>query len=488
MTVQTSMTVLRVSALALGLGGLAASPLLFAQTPSPKRDVAKVWTEVCASCHGPNMQGAQAPSMLDDVWTAGGTDAALAATIKNGRVANGMPAFGTMLNDEEIRAMVVYIRETAGKAKAAGAGHAAPAPNAVVTSEKHAFKLETVVEGVDTPWGLDFLPDGRMLITEKGGGLRIADAKGTLAAAPVENVPAVWSKGQGGLLDVAVHPDYAKNGWIYISYSDPGEGDSAMTAVVRAKLTGNALTDVQPLFEAPAATYRTGNVHFGSRFVFDGKGHVFFSIGERGQMTDAQDVTRPNGKVHRINEDGSIPKDNPFVAKADAIKSIWSYGHRNPQGLAQHPTTGALYDVEHGPRGGDELNLVVKGKNYGWPVITYGMNYNGTPMTDKTAAPGLEQPVTYWVPSIAVSSIGFYTGTKFPGWKNNLFLGSLAAQELRRLELNGTQVKQEVLFKNVGRLRDVVMGPDGAIYVAFNQPDRIARLVPAQAPATSAAR
>ena len=246
MTVQTSMTVLRVSALALGLGGLAASPLLFAQTPSPKRDVAKVWTEVCASCHGPNMQGAQAPSMLDDVWTAGGTDAALAATIKNGRVANGMPAFGTMLNDEEIRAMVVYIRETAGKAKAAGAGHAAPAPNAVVTSEKHAFKLETVVEGVDTPWGLDFLPDGRMLITEKGGALRIADAKGTLAAAPVENVPAVWSKGQGGLLDVAVHPDYAKNGWIYISYSDPGEGDSAMTAVVRAKLTGNALTDVQP--------------------------------------------------------------------------------------------------------------------------------------------------------------------------------------------------------------------------------------------------
>jgi glucose/arabinose dehydrogenase len=488
MAVQTGMTVLRSSALALGLAGLAAGPLLLAQTPAPKRDVAKVWTEVCASCHGPNMQGAQAPSMLDDVWTTGNTDAALAVTIKNGRVANGMPAFGTMLNDEEIRAMVVYIRETAGKAKAAGATHAAPAPNVVVTSEKHAFKLETVVEGVTTPWGLDFLPDGRMLITEKGGALRIADAKGTLAAAPVQNVPAVWSKGQGGLLDVAVHPDYAKNGWIYISYSDPGEGDSAMTAIIRAKLTDNALTDIQPVFKVPAALYKTANVHFGTRFVFDGKGHVFFSIGDRGHQTEAQDVTRPNGKVHRINEDGTIPKDNPFVDKADAVKSIWSYGHRNPQGLAQHPTSGALYDVEHGPRGGDELNLVVKGKNYGWPVITYGMNYNGTPMTDKTAAPGMEQPLTYWVPSIAVSSIGFYTGTKFPGWKNSLFLGSLAAQELRRLEVNGTQVKQEVLFKNVGRLRDVVMGPDGAIYVAFNQPDRIARLVPAQAPATSAAR
>ncbi len=479
---------LRLSALVVGASTLAAAPLLLAQAPAPKKDVSKVWADVCASCHGPNMQGAQAPSMLDDVWTSGsGDDASLAAVIKNGRVDKGMPAFGGLLNDEDIRAMVVYIRETAGKARAAGANYAAPQPNVTVQSEKHTFKLETVVEGVTTPWGLDFLPDGRMLIAEKGGALRIADARGVLAPEPVSGVPAVWSKGQGGLLDVAVHPDYPRNGWIYLSYSDPGENDSAMTAVIRAKLKGNALVDVQQLFKAPAATYRTGNVHFGSRFVFDGKGHVFFSIGERGQMADAQDVTRPNGKVHRINEDGSIPKDNPFVDRADAIKSIWSYGHRNPQGLAQHPTTGALYDVEHGPRGGDELNLVEKGKNYGWPVITYGMNYNGTPMTDKTAAPGMEQPITYWVPSIAVSSIGFYTGTKFPNWKGSLFVGSLAAQELRRLEIDGTTVKQEVLFKNVGRLRDVVMGPDGAIYVAFNQPDRIARLVPAPAAGTAAA-
>ena len=275
-----------------------------------------------------------------------------------------------------------------------------------------------------------------------------------------------------------MHPEYAKNGWIYLSYSDPGENDSAMTAVIRAKLKGNALVDVQQLFKAPASTYRNGTVHFGSRFVFDGKGHVFFSIGERGQGADAQDLTRPNGKVHRINEDGSIPADNPFVDRADAIKSIWSYGHRNPQGLAQQPGTGALYDVEHGPRGGDELNLVEKAKNYGWPVITYGMNYNGTPMTDKTAAPGMEQPVTYWVPSIAVSSTMFYTGTKFPAWQGNLLVGSLAAQELRRLELTPAGVTQEVLFKNIGRLRDVVVGPDGAIYIAFNQPDRIARIVP----------
>jgi glucose/arabinose dehydrogenase len=471
----------RQSALILSLGALATAPFLLAQAPAQRRDVAKVWAESCASCHGPNMAGAQAPSMLDDVWTSGNDDAALAAVIKNGNVPKGMPAFGSLLTDEEIRAMVVYIRETAGKAKAAGANYAAPAANVVVKSDKHTFKLETVVEGVTTPWGLDFLPDGRMLITEKGGTLRVADAKGTLAPEPIQNVPAVWAKGQGGLLDVAVHPDHAKNGWIYISYSDPGESDSAMTAVIRAKLQGHALTDVQQLFKAPAATYRTGNVHFGSRFVFDGKGHVFFSIGERGRGPDAQDLARPNGKVHRINEDGSIPSDNPFVNQADAITSIWSYGHRNPQGLAQHPVTGALYAIEHGPRGGDELNLVEKGKNYGWPVITYGMNYDGTPMTDKTAAPGMEQPLTYWVPSIAVASIAFYTGDKFPAWKHSLFVGSLAAQELRRLEVNGRDVKQEVLFKNIGRLRDVVMGPDGAIYIAFNQADRIARLVPAAA-------
>src|SRR5918993_536174 len=258
---------LRLSASLVGLGALVAGPLLLAQAPAPKKDVAKVWTEVCASCHGANMQGAQAPSMLDDTWVSGnGDDASLASTIKNGRVATGMPAFGGLLNDEEIRAMVVYIRETAGKAKASGAGYAAPAANVVVQSEKHAFKLETVVEGVTAPWGLDFLPDGRMLITEKGGAVRLADGKGVLSPEPVQGVPGVWSKGQGGLLDVAVHPEYANNGWIYLSYSDPGENESAMTAVIRAKLKGNALVEVQQLFKAPAATYRTGNVHFGSRF------------------------------------------------------------------------------------------------------------------------------------------------------------------------------------------------------------------------------
>jgi glucose/arabinose dehydrogenase len=469
-------TLLRLTAYSLVVGALVAGPLLLAQQPRPDA-VAKQYQTLCAACHGDQLQGNSAPSMLDDTWVSGGDDASLAASIKNGRPANGMPAFGGTLSDEDIRAMVIYLREARTRAAVDRAGYAKPAADTVVKSEKQTFKLETVAEGVTLPWGLAFLPDGRMLVTEKVGQLRVLQ-NGTLSE-PISGVPEVWSKGQGGLLDVAPHPDYASNGWIYLSFSDPGESDSAMTKVVRGKLRDGAFVDQQVLFEAPAATYRTGNVHFGSRFVFD-NGYLFFSIGERGQMQDAQDLSRPNGKVHRIHDDGRVPTDNPFVGRDNALPTIWSYGHRNPQGLAKHPVTGALYDAEHGPRGGDELNLVEKGKNYGWPVITYGMNYNGTPMTDKTAAPGMEQPVTYWVPSIAVSSINFYTGDKFPQWKNDLFVAALAQQELRRLELrDGKVTHQEVLFKGVGRLRDVIMGPDGHIYIAFNTPDRIARLVPA---------
>jgi glucose/arabinose dehydrogenase len=309
----------------------------------------------------------------------------------------------------------------------------------------------------------------------------------TLVPEPVGGIPAVRSPGQGGLLDVAVHPDYATNGWIYLSYSDPGPGESALTAIVRGKLRDGQFVEQQQVFKAPAELYRTGPVHFGSRFVFDGKGHLFFSIGERGQKEDAQDVSRPNGKVHRIHDDGRVPADNPFAGKEGAFPTIWSYGNRNPQGLAQHPVTGELWEAEHGPRGGDEINVIRKGLNYGWPVITYGMNYDGTPMTNLTAKEGMEQPVLYWVPSIAVSSIDFYTGTRFPEWKHNLLVAALAQQEVRRLVVEQHEVThQEVLFKNVGRVRDLVVGLDGAIYLAFNTPDRIARIVPADTAQTTA--
>ena len=214
--------------------------------------------------------------------------------------------------------------------------------------------------------------------------------------------------------------------------------------------------------------------------MFDRKGHLFFSVGDRAHPGDEQDLSHPNGKVYRVYDDGRIPKDNPFVNRPGALPSIWTYGHRNPQGLAFSPVTGELWEAEHGPRGGDELNILHPGHNYGWPVITYGMNYDGTPITDHTAQEGMDQPITYWVPSIAASPIAFYTGNRFPQWKNNLFVGSLAAQELRRLVIEGHAVThQEILFKGIGRVRDVVNAPDGYLYIVLNQPNRIERLAPA---------
>ena len=453
--------------------------LASAQLQTGKGKVAEAYALRCAACHGTELQGGQSKSLLDDEWKYGSDDASLATSIREGRPDAGMPPFGTMMNEQEIRAMVIFIREKAEAARREATVFAKPLPDTPVKSEEHSFKVETVVEGVETPWSVAFLPDGRMLVTEKPGRLRIVE-NGALAPAPVAGIPRVWSDGQGGLLDVAVHPDYARNGWIYLSYSDPGPNGSAMTRVLRGHLKDGALVDQEILFTAPVELYRTGTVHFGSRFVFDGKGHVFFSIGERGKGEDAQDLKRPNGKVHRIMDDGRVPEDNPFLKTDGAMPTIWSYGHRNPQGLSQHPVTGELWDAEHGPRGGDELNRVERGRNYGWPVITYGMNYDGTPMTELTAKEGMEQPVLYWTPSIAVCAIDFYSGDRFPRWKNDLLVSSLASEDLRRLRIeNGRVTKQEVLFKGIGRIRDVVAGPDGLVYLAMNTPDRVVRLVPA---------
>jgi glucose/arabinose dehydrogenase len=471
----------------LALSSLAVVSALAMQRPGRGRDVERLYADSCANCHGPKLTGAQGPSLVDDEWKHGSDDASIAKSIHDGQPAAGMPPFGGALSGQDIRALVIYIREEGAKARRAHTTMAKPAGNISVASELHAFRLETVTSKVDEPWGLAFLPDGRIVVTEKKGRLRIVE-RGVVSQ-PVRGAPAVYSERQAGLLDVALHPDYEKNGWIYLSYSDPGPNGSAMTAVVRGHLQDGAFIDQQQIFKADPALYRQGGVHFGSRFVFDGKGHLFFSIGERGQGKDAQDITRPNGKVHRIADDGRVPDDNPFAREAGAVPSIWSYGNRNPQGLVRHPVTGDLWEVEHGPRGGDELNVIQPGSNYGWPVITYGMNYDGTPMTDRTAQDGMEQPVTHWTPSIAVSSIDFYVGDAFSKWSGNLLVGSLAAQELRRLEIEGTRVtREEVLFKGVGRIRHVVVGPDGFVYLAMHGPDRIARLVPALGGAPRTAR
>lgn len=462
-----------------------AGPASFAQQnpPSRGRDVTKLYTEACASCHGPDMQGGSASSLVDGSWRYGGDDESLAASIRNGHPAEGMPAMGKDFNAPEIRGLVIYIRERETSFQTAHTKFNAPVPGVIVESEKASFRMEPVMEtGLEVPWAIAFLPDGRMLITERPGRLRIIE-NGKLLPDPVRGVPAVYG-GEGGLLDVVLHPDYSTPGkdWIYLSYGDKSPGGLAMAAVIRGRLRDGAFVEQQQIFKAGDSLYRAGGQRFGSRLLFDGAGHLFFSVGDRACPGDEQDLSQPNGKVHRVNDDGSMPKDNPFVHQPSAIPSIWTYGNRNPQGLTFSPVTGDLWEAEHGPRGGDELNILHPGHNYGWPVITYGMNYDGTPITDHLAHDGMDQPVTYWTPSIAASPLTFYTGNRFPQWKNNLFLGSLAAEELLRLEIQGNKVvHQEVLFKGIGRVRDIVNGPDGYLYVVLNAPDRIERLVPAEA-------
>jgi glucose/arabinose dehydrogenase len=426
------------------------------------------------------MSGGSAPSLVNGNWRHGGDDASITRSISAGYPNAGMPAMRQILNRAEIRALVVYMHEKRAAVEREQTKYNAPVPGAVVRSEKGPFKLESVMEsGLAEPWAIAFLPDGRLLVTERPGRLRIIQ-DGRLLPEPVRGTPAVYG-GEGGLLDVALHPNYSRpgNDWIYLSYGDKSPDGLGMTAVIRGRLRNGAFVDQQQIFKADFSLYRAGGQRFGSRLLFDGKGHLFFSIGDRAAPGDEQDLSRPNGKIHRVYDDGRIPKDNPFVNTPGALPSIWSYGHRNPQGLAFSPVTGELWESEHGPRGGDELNIVHRGHNYGWPVITYGINYDGTPITDHTSQDGMDQPVTYWVPSIATSPITFYTGSRFPQWRNNLFLGALAAQELRRLVIDGNSVThQEILFKGIGRVRDVVNGPDGSLYVVLNQPDRIERIVP----------
>lgn len=353
-----------------------------------------------------------------------------------------------------------------------------PAEDAdVIQSEKMDFIAQEVVSGLDGPWGAVFLPDGDVLITEKPGQLRrVSD--GTLQEEPVSGVPEVWARGQGGLLDVALHPDYSDNGWIYLSYSKPGEG-GAHTALMRAKLDGNALVDTEELFVGGPNTNR--GQHFGGRIVFDPEGYLYLTIGDRGEMANAQDLTNYSGNVLRFNDDGSVPDDNPFVDDDEANDEIFTHGNRNPQGMAVHPETGNVWIHEHGPQGGDEINILESGANYGWPEITYGINYDNSVITEDTVAAGMKQPVHYWDPSIAPSGMAFLTGERYPDWEGNLFLGSLKFAYLDRVELDGNEVvHEERLLEGIGRVRDVIMAPDGYLYLLEETNGTLVRLVPVE--------
>jgi glucose/arabinose dehydrogenase len=338
------------------------------------------------------------------------------------------------------------------------------------------FRLTTLVQGLEHPWSLAFLPDGRMLVTERPGRLNLFSPR--LERTRVEGVPAVFASGQGGLLDVALHPRFAENGIVYLSFAEPGAG-GAGTALARARLAGNRLEDLKVIFRQEPKT--GGGLHFGGRIVFDGHGFLYLTLGERGQMDRAQRPDNHHGSVIRLHDDGRVPSDNPFVGKAGWKPEKLDLGHRNQQGAALDPRTGRLWTHEHGPQGGDEINVIRAGTNYGWPVITYGVNYgSGTKIGEGTAKPGMAQPIYYWVPSIAPSGMAFYTGDRFPKWKGNLFVGALAARALVRLELDGEKVvKEERLLNGKLRIRDVRVGPDGLIYLLTDE-DRgvLARLEP----------
>jgi aldose sugar dehydrogenase len=347
-------------------------------------------------------------------------------------------------------------------------------------ADQSTVKVETFAKGLNHPWGMQFLPDGRLLVTERPGRLRVVDKTGRVSS-PVVGLPNIGTGGQGGLLDVTVDPKFVENGFIYLSYTEPRGLGTNGTAVVRAKLVtssdGGRLDELKVIFRQEPGF--GGGLHFGSRFVFGRDGTLFVTLGERFQKDKAQDLNTHFGKVVRINSDGSVPKDNPYVGKPGVKPEIWSYGHRNPQGAALNPATGKLWVVEHGPRGGDEVNIAEAGKNYGWPVIGYGIDYSGVKIHEDTKRDGMEQPIYYWVPSIAPSGMAFYTGDLIPQWKGSVFIGALAGQHLTRLVLNGdVVVGEEKLLGDLGeRIRDVRMGPDGAIWVLTDHPEgRVLRL------------
>jgi glucose/arabinose dehydrogenase len=327
------------------------------------------------------------------------------------------------------------------------------------------YTTEVVVPKLDIPWGFVFLPDGALLITEKAGKLiHFKDGVKT----NIDGLPEVYLRGQGGLMDIELHPNYSENGWLYITYSSSdGEGEGGNTALIRAQLIDTKLTSVERLYKAEPNSKR--GQHFGSRIEFDNDGYLYFSIGDRGNRdVNPQDITRDCGKIYRINDDGSIPNNNPFLEFPGAKTAIYSYGHRNPQGMICHPDTGEIWVHEHGPRGGDEINRIKKGGNFGWPLISYGINYSGTSFTDDTYLPGMEQPLFYWVPSIAPSGMAYVTSDVYKDWKNNLLIGSLKFEYLERLVLdNNKVVKREKLLEGMGRVRNVRQGPDGYIYASL---------------------
>lgn len=462
------------------IAGLSVAGVFFGgglQACAEAPNAAALYQQHCAQCHGVNLEGGNAQSMLNGIWQFGDEAGYISRNIKHGITHLGMPAYEAVLSDREIRALTDYLLSAEREA-----GVEKPPPPDMVHTLDYEVKVEVWAEGLAIPWDIAFPDADTALITERPGGVRVVRS-GELLPAPIAGTPEALHEGQGGMLAVAVDPEYAENGWIYLAYThalSPGEGRRsplAMTRLVRGRVADHRWVDEEVVYEAPHETYLPTRLHYGCRIVFDAEGYLYFAIGERGIQDHAQDLSRPNGKVHRIHRDGRVPEDNPFVGRADALPTIWSYGNRNPQGLAFHPETGLLWSSEHGPMGGDELNVIRPGRNYGWPVVTYGRNYNGTIVTDLRRKDGMEEPAWHWTPSTAVCGIDFYRGDEFPLWRNALMVGALKYEQVGLMTVVEDRViHEEVILKNIGRVRHVVPGPDGAVYVVTNNPDQVLRL------------
>lgn len=442
------------------------------EIPDPTQpDPEALYANLCSSCHGARME-----MFVDRRWVNGNKAEDIHKSIAKGITSSGMPAYEGALSEEEISALTAYIMD--GVNDRATYNIQSDKTPKYYKTQHYALQVDTVVNNLEIPWGLKVQEDGTVYFTEREGKLKIYNPSDK-SLIDVQGLPAVRNRVQGGMLDVVLHPDFGENGWIYLSYSKyrmDGMKKVSTTAVVRGRVRDGKWMDQEEIFEA--LPYLDSKYHYGSRMVFDNDGYLFITVGDRGRRDEhPQFLTNSCGKVHRVMDDGRIPEDNPFFNQESAIKSIWSYGHRNAQGLVYDPITDQLWEHEHGPRGGDELNLVQKAQNYGWPIISYGINYNGTVFTKLTEKPGMLQPLKTWIPSIGPSGMAWVTGSKFPEWSGNILSGSLRFNYISRVKVSdGELVEDERILQDIGRVRCIEMGEDGNIYIGVENPGRILKL------------
>ncbi len=438
----------------------------------------ELYTTYCAGCHGNNMAGGSGGSLLKETWTYGRTRSLIFRNIKFGIEGTDMAGFENILDDGQIGNLVDYLWQAQNETP----GNVVEIPEVIETSQYQIQVQQIIADGLEVPWAIEFISDRRALISERKGQLRWLIG-GKLDAEPITGTPIPHTGSTtGGFMDIALDPNYLNNGWVYLAYShSQGNYDDelapATTRVIRGKIEDHQWVDQQNIFLAADSLWVTEGNRWGSRLLFDDREHLYFSIGDMARAADSQDPAKVSGKIYRIKADGTIPADNPFVRTPGALGAVYSLGNRNVQGFSIHPETREVWFSEHGPMGGDELNILKPNANYGWPVITYGRDYSGEIVSNITHREGMEQPVVQWTPSIGVCPVEFIQGNRFAAWKNNLLVGALALEELQRLVIkDGEVIAREMLLKGVGRVRDIKMAPDGSIYLVLNNPDVLLRL------------